>query len=97
MLLMEKTKLEKISFNGNSFNKSSEDDKDVIGIYLQETQWNSIMLDSLNLGNCNLTDDLFLPIVSVLKFVKNIDLDGNELTFKSLYAIFEVFFYFNFV
>ena len=90
MLSTGKTICEGIHLNGNYFDKSSADNKDMIENYLQGIHWNSIVLVSLNLRNSNLSDDLFLPIVNVLKFVKTIDLDSNELTFKSLYAIFEV-------
>ena len=90
MVSTEKTKLETISFHGNSLNKSHESDKVTIENYLQEIHWNSVGLDSLKLRNCNLTDDLFLHIVNVLKFVKNIDLDGNKLTLQSLLTVLKV-------
>ena len=89
MLSTGKTICEGIHLNGNYFDKSSADDKDMIESYLRD-HCNFIVPVSLNLRNSNLSDDLFLPIVNVLKFVKTIDLDSNDLTFKSLYAIFEV-------
>ena len=90
MLSTKKANLERITFHGKSLNKSSEDDRDIMKSFLQELHWNSIVLDSFMIRNTNLTDDLFLPIANVLKFVKNIYLDGNELTLKSLHSIFKV-------
>ena len=91
MLSTQKSKLKKISFVENSFNDSSEEDKVMIEKHLQELNGNSIVLESLSIRKCNLTDDLFLPIVNVLKFVQKISLDRNKLTLKSLYYIFKVF------
>ena len=90
MLSTKENKLKRISLNGISFDKSFEDDKDMIENYLQKLNWNSTVLDSLSIGNCSLSDDLFSPIVNVLKLVKTIDLDGNELTLKSLYVMLKV-------
>ena len=91
MLSTQKSKLEEISLSRNSFNKSSEEDKVIIEKHLQELNGNSIVLESLSIKKSNLTDDLFLPIVNVFKFVEKISLDGNKLTLKSLYYIFKVY------
>ena len=91
MLSTQKSQLKTISLHGNSFNESSEEDKVMIEKHLQELNGNSIVLESLSIYECNLTDDLFLPIVNVLKFFENISLYGNKLTLKSVYYIFKVY------
>ena len=93
MLSTEETRVEEIWIGKNPFNKSSKEDQFMIEKYLQELHSDSLLLHTLILSDCQLTDDLLLPIVNVLKFVKKLDLCGKELTFKSLYTIFKVSFF----
>ena len=93
ILSTEETKVELIEFNQNPFNNSTEEDKMRIEKYLKDLYYNSTVLHELYLRECQLTDDLLMPIVHLLKFVKEIYLAENELTFQSLYNIFKVIFF----
>ena len=79
-----------MNIRGNAFNKSSEDDNSMIERYLQDLPVDCMLLDNMDMSDCELTDDTFVPIAGVLKFVKHIQLSSNELTIKSLCRIFKV-------
>ena len=90
VLSTENCRVKAINIKDNELNESSKDDKMMFEKYLQQLPVNSVLLDEIIMYDCKLTDDIFIPIASILKFVKKIRLDSNELNSKSLYKIIEV-------
>ena len=72
------------------FNDSSADDKNMIESYLQDLPVDCVLLDEFNITFCKITDETFIPIAPILKFVKKIQISSDKLTSKSLYGIIEV-------
>ena len=90
MLSTQKCIVNTIDLRDNNFNQSTNDDKIMIEKCLNEVRLNGMLLNEMDLTWSNLTDDAFIPIASVLKFVERIDLSANKLTSKSLFSIIKV-------
>ena len=90
MLSTQECIVNTIDLSDNNFNESTNDDKIMIEKCLNEVQLNGELPEKMDITQCNLTDDAFIPIASVLRFVTYIDLASNKLTSKSLFRIIKV-------
>lgn len=92
MSTSSKCTVESFDLKGNDFKVETDTDKSTIERDLHHASDNpdKIIVEEINLSDCEMTDAALLPIIGCFKFVKKINLSRNNLTYISLVKIFQV-------
>ena len=87
-MFSNESKLRSLILWGNHFNEASVEKQEMMKNYLKNYNPNVIKTGmKLDLWNCEMTDEVFIPIIDVLKYVEEIDIRNNKLTHKSFDAM----------